>query len=92
MIASLSVDFGYILGRDPKPFPPAIKVSKEMIEALGGVASPHYLRFKNLSFIAFSILRKNSNLIVNLVGLMVESGIEDIRLEPDKAVAKVGSD
>ena len=26
------IDFGYILGRDPKPLPPPMKLSKEMIE------------------------------------------------------------
>ncbi|TIA86759.1 hypothetical protein E3P99_03589, partial [Wallemia hederae] len=26
------VDFGYILGRDPKPFPPLLKISKEMVD------------------------------------------------------------
>lgn len=30
------VDFGYILGRDPKPFPPPMKLCKEMVEAMGG--------------------------------------------------------
>ncbi|CAK9810048.1 Phosphatidylinositol 3-kinase catalytic subunit type 3 [Anthophora quadrimaculata] len=30
------IDFGYILGRDPKPLPPPMKLSKEMVEAMGG--------------------------------------------------------
>lgn len=30
------VDFGFILGRDPKPFPPPMKLCKEMVEAMGG--------------------------------------------------------
>lgn len=29
------IDFGFILGRDPKPYPPPIKISKEMIDAMG---------------------------------------------------------
>ncbi|PVV02464.1 hypothetical protein BB560_003081, partial [Smittium megazygosporum] len=28
------VDYGYILGKDPKPFPPPIKLCKEMVEAM----------------------------------------------------------
>jgi len=28
------IDFGYILGRDPKPLPPPMKLSKEMIEGI----------------------------------------------------------
>ncbi|KAK0480262.1 atypical/PIKK/PI3K protein kinase [Armillaria novae-zelandiae] len=73
------VDFGYILGRDPKPFPPAVKVCKEMVDGMGGAQSPHYARFKNFCFTAFSILRKNANLILNLVSLMVDANIPDIK-------------
>lgn len=29
------VDFGFILGRDPKPFPPPMKLCKEMVDAMG---------------------------------------------------------
>ncbi|MBW0485342.1 hypothetical protein O181_025057 [Austropuccinia psidii MF-1] len=83
------VDFGYILGRDPKPFPPSIKVCKEMVDGMGGDRSTHYGRFKRLCFTAFICLRKSAGLIINLVGLMVDGNIPDIKLEPDKAVMKV---
>ncbi|KAK4048993.1 Phosphatidylinositol (PI) 3-kinase [Microbotryomycetes sp. JL221] len=83
------VDFGYILGRDPKPYPPAVKVCKEMVDAMGGVHSQHYARFKSLCHTGFTSLRKNANLIINLVALMVDGNIPDIKLEPDKAVTKV---
>ncbi|KAF9000637.1 atypical/PIKK/PI3K protein kinase [Cyathus striatus] len=73
------VDFGYILGRDPKPFPPAVKVCKEMVDGMGGGQSPHYARFKNFCFTAFTILRKSANLILNLVALMVDANIPDIK-------------
>ncbi|QRV75171.1 atypical/PIKK/PI3K kinase [Ceratobasidium sp. AG-Ba] len=73
------VDFGYILGRDPKPFPPPVKVCKEMVDAMGGAGSAHYARFKNHCFTAFSILRKSANLILNLVALMVDANIPDIK-------------
>ncbi|KIJ52635.1 hypothetical protein M422DRAFT_243420 [Sphaerobolus stellatus SS14] len=73
------VDFGYILGRDPKPFPPPVKVCKEMVDAMGGPNSPHYARFKHFCFTAFTILRKSANLILNLVALMVDANIPDIK-------------
>ena len=82
-------DFGYILGRDPKPFAPMMKLCKEMVEGMGGAASPHYASFKQYCFTAYSTLRKSSNLILNLFALMVDANIPDIRLEPDKAVLKV---
>ncbi|KAF8322549.1 phosphatidylinositol 3-kinase [Clavulina sp. PMI_390] len=73
------VDFGYILGRDPKPFPPPVKVCKEMVDGMGGAQSAHYNRFKNFCFTAFTILRKRANLILNLVALMVDANIPDIK-------------
>lgn len=83
------VDFGYILGRDPKPFPPPVKICKEMVDAMGGPSSMYYMRFKKLCHTAFACLRKNANLFLNLVSLMVEADIPDIRAEPDKAVVKI---
>lgn len=73
------MDFGYILGRDPKPFPPPVKVSKEMVDGMGGPHSQHYARFQNYCFTAFTILRKSANLILNLVALMVDANIPDIK-------------
>lgn len=32
----IHIDFGFILGRDPKPLPPAFKLVKEMVDAMGG--------------------------------------------------------
>ncbi|KAK0669580.1 kinase-like domain-containing protein [Cercophora samala] len=82
-------DFGYILGRDPKPFAPAMKLSKEMVDCMGGSNSEYYRQFKQYCFLSYSALRKNSNLILNLFSLMVDANIPDIKLEPDKAVLKV---
>ncbi|KAJ1647047.1 Phosphatidylinositol (PI) 3-kinase [Coemansia asiatica] len=83
------VDYGYILGRDPKPFPPPMKLCKEMVEAMGGMDSLLYQRFKSHCFVAFSILRKSSNLILNLFSLMAHSNIPDIAVAPDQVVAMV---
>ena len=82
-------DFGFILGRDPKPFAPMMKLCKEMVEGMGGANSPHYLQFKQHCFTAYTTLRKSANLILNLFSLMVDANIPDIRVEPDKAVLKV---
>jgi phosphatidylinositol 3-kinase len=82
-------DFGFILGRDPKPFAPAMKLCKEMVDGMGGAASDQYQQFKQYCFTAYTTLRKSSNLILNLFSLMVDANIPDIKLEPDKAVLKV---
>lgn len=82
-------DFGFILGRDPKPFAPAMKLCKEMVDGMGGASSEQYRQFKQYCFTAYTTLRKSSNLILNLFSLMVDANIPDIKLEPDKVVLKV---
>ena len=84
-------DFGYILGRDPKPFPTQMKLSREMVDGMGGTSSPYYSQFKSFCFTAYTTLRKSANLILNLFSLMVDANIPDILFEPDKAVLKVSS-
>ena len=83
------IDFGFILGRDPKPLPPPMKLSKEMIDGFGGEKSEHYQEFKKECYTAFLSLRRYANLILNLFSLMVDASVPDIALEPDKTVKKV---
>ncbi|XP_013174011.1 PREDICTED: phosphatidylinositol 3-kinase catalytic subunit type 3 [Papilio xuthus] len=87
--ALFHIDFGYILGRDPKPLPPPMKLSREMVEAMGGVHADHYHEFRKLCYTAFLHLRRHANLMLNLFSLMVDASVPDIALEPDKAVKKV---
>lgn len=85
----IHVDFGYILGRDPKLFPPPMKLNKEMVEAMGGTGSPEYQKFREHCYNAFLILRRSANIILSLFSLMLDTGVPDIALEPDKTVQKV---
>uniref|UniRef100_A0A0K0F8D6 Phosphatidylinositol 3-kinase catalytic subunit type 3 n=1 Tax=Strongyloides venezuelensis TaxID=75913 RepID=A0A0K0F8D6_STRVS len=83
------VDFGYILGRDPKPFPPPMKLNSDIMNALGVENSDRRKMFVTYCYSAFCILRRNANLILNLFQLMLDAGIPDIAVEKDKAVEKV---
>ncbi|XP_017040720.1 phosphatidylinositol 3-kinase catalytic subunit type 3 [Drosophila ficusphila] len=83
------IDFGYILGRDPKPMPPPMKLSKEMVEAMGGISSEHHHEFRKQCYTAYLHLRRHANVMLNLFSLMVDATVPDIALEPDKAVKKV---
>jgi hypothetical protein len=65
------IDFGFIMGRDPKPFPPPMKLCREMVEAMGGAESEHYVQFRTYCCEAYNILRKSANLILSLFHLMV---------------------
>lgn len=83
------IDFGYILGRDPKLMPPPMKLSKEMVDAMGGDSSVHFHEFRKQCYTAFLHLRRHANVMLNLFSLMVDASVPDIALEPDKAVKTV---
>lgn len=83
------IDFGYILGNDPKPFPPPMKLCKEMIEAMGGQGSDYYKQFRMYACEAYNILRKRADLILSLFHLMAGASIEAIRADPEKAILKL---
>lgn len=69
------IDFGYILGRDPKPMPPPMKLSKEMVEAMGGISSDHHIEFRKQCYTAFLHLRRHANVMLNLFSLMVDASV-----------------
>ncbi|KAG2387755.1 hypothetical protein C9374_001349 [Naegleria lovaniensis] len=87
------IDFGFILGRDPKPFPPPMKLCKEMVEGMGGSKSEGYIKFKELCVTAYNILRKSAHLILNMFILMVDANIRDIEhgaaADPIRNIMKV---
>eukprot|EP00201_Polytomella_parva_P010936 CAMPEP_0175050788 /NCGR_PEP_ID=MMETSP0052_2-20121109/7445_1 /TAXON_ID=51329 ORGANISM="Polytomella parva, Strain SAG 63-3" /NCGR_SAMPLE_ID=MMETSP0052_2 /ASSEMBLY_ACC=CAM_ASM_000194 /LENGTH=273 /DNA_ID=CAMNT_0016315013 /DNA_START=106 /DNA_END=927 /DNA_ORIENTATION=- len=83
------IDFAYILGRDPKPFPPPMKLCREMVEAMGGADSMYYVQFRTFACEAYNILRKNADLILSLFHLMAGASIEAIRADPEKAALKL---
>ena len=69
------IDFGYILGKDPKPSPPLMKLNPEMVDCMGPKG---YEEFKNKCINAFWALRENARLIVNMLYLMIDSGIPEL--------------
>ena len=72
------IDFGFILGRDPKPAPPPIKLCQEMVDAMGGKNSPNFEIFKQKCVNAYWVLRDNARVIVNMFYLMIDSGIPEL--------------
>ncbi|KAG8348223.1 phosphatidylinositol 3-kinase [Trypanosoma vivax] len=74
----LHIDFGYILGNDPKPFPPPMKIIKEMVEALGGPQSDGYMEFKSYCCSSYNIIRERAPLILSMLLLMVDASIPQI--------------
>jgi phosphatidylinositol 3-kinase len=80
------IDFEYILGNDPKPFAPPMKLCEQMVVAMGGRASKvnalqqtvvdchvlvqEYIKFQRLACRAFLILRQHSAIVVNMFDLV----------------------
>ncbi len=54
------IDFGYILGKDPKIMSPEIRLTPEIIDAMGGIHSKYYLKFKDYANRAFKCIRRHS--------------------------------
>eukprot|EP00300_Choanocystis_sp_HF-7_P019320 c20302_g1_i2.p1 GENE.c20302_g1_i2~~c20302_g1_i2.p1 ORF type:complete len:477 (+),score=127.91 c20302_g1_i2:175-1605(+) len=77
------IDFGFLFGRDPKPLPPAMKIRSEMVAVMGPEG---YNQFKALCCTAFSKLRHSANLIVNLVQLVRDAGLQDMK-NPEKVIS-----
>ena len=71
------IDFGYMMGRDPKISPPSIKISKEMVDCLGEFMDD----YKRYCIEAYNLLRKPNcvTLILNLFELMADSDLPDLR-------------
>lgn len=88
------IDFGFIFGRDPKPLPPAFRLTREMVDGMGGLDSAEYrVEFRSLACQAFNLLRKSAGLVLNLLHLMSDAGIEDLSNNPaadaEGVIAKV---
>lgn len=60
----LHIDFGYIFGHDPKPFVPAMKLTSEMVTALGGPQSKEFHDFKTACCGAYNVLRRHAALLL----------------------------
>ncbi|VEL13493.1 unnamed protein product [Protopolystoma xenopodis] len=52
------IDFGFILGNDPKPLAPEVRLTKAMLEGMGGPGTKQFNAFWSTSFTAFLILRR----------------------------------
>lgn len=68
----LHIDFSFVFGDDPKPFPPPIKITREMVRGFeaadeNGEGNEKWNEFKGLCFTALTLLRRKSALILSLI-------------------------
>jgi len=62
-----NIDFGYVLGLDPKILSPKFRLTTEMIDAMGGENSKYFHQFKQYCTVAFNCLRKHVDLFYILI-------------------------
>uniref|UniRef100_A0A7S2G6Z9 Phosphatidylinositol 3-kinase n=1 Tax=Octactis speculum TaxID=3111310 RepID=A0A7S2G6Z9_9STRA len=80
----LHIDFGFILGDDPKKkffTPPPFRITRSMIDAMGGQDSEYFTEFCKHAIGAFLELRKHAYLIMSLLRLMKDAGIDALQTE-----------
>jgi hypothetical protein len=74
-----NIDYGYILGRDPKPIVSHIRITPDMIDALGGISSVHYQEFDKWCGIAYNCIRRHINLFYNMLLMLDDITRDDIK-------------
>ena len=72
------IDFGYILGREPYFSFIPFKISKDMVDYMGGKDSENYKKFTQKCVNVYLELRENARSIINMFYLMVDSGIKEL--------------
>ena len=61
------IDFGYILGKEPKLFSPEIRITPEMIDAMGGQQSKYYSDFKILCQKSYTCIRRHAPILYTIL-------------------------
>lgn len=77
------IDFGFIMGYDPKLITPEIRLTCEMVDAMGGKNSKYYNLFKDLCTSSFLCLRKYINLFK-----LILSGLSDQDIPIDNKLTR----
>lgn len=77
------IDFGFIFGKEPPKkgaFASKFRISKEMIEPLKNLkdGDRDYQLFVEKFIESFKLLRNKMNYILNLMYLMIDSGLRDL--------------
>lgn len=75
------IDYSFILGSDPKMLEPHMRITEDMIDALGGLESSDYKHFKDLCFRAYNCLRRHYNIFTQLLLLLPNQSPTHIKRE-----------
>lgn len=69
------IDYSFFMGFDPKPLAPYMRITQDIVDALGGVESQDYMQFKEYCSKAYNCLRNYTNLFACMLRLITEDGL-----------------
>ena len=69
------IDYGYILGHDTKPLTPAMRITQDIVDVMGGENSKDFQTFRNYCTQIYNCLRKYTSIFMSMLLLMTEDGL-----------------
>lgn len=75
------IDYGYVLGDDPILSNPGIRITPEIIDAIGGLSSKDYQKFTELCSRIYNCLRRNIDIFINMLSIL--PNISDLNKTPE---------
>lgn len=70
------IDFGFILGDDPKFSSTTMRISSDMVDAIGGKNGKDYLLFKEKCSDIFNYLRRYIGITITMLDTLIDSGVK----------------
>jgi phosphatidylinositol 3-kinase len=65
------IDYGFILGKDPRPMKSLhMRITEGMVDAIGGYHSDEYVEFQELCYDIYDVLRRHVNTFVCMLSLL----------------------
>lgn len=69
------IDYGFILGFDPRPMSPHMRITQGIVDAMGGVNSEDFILFKTYCIRIFNCLRRHTHLFMTMLSILTEDGL-----------------
>lgn len=69
------IDYGFILGNDPRPLKPSMRITQDIVDTMGGESSSHFSLFKKYCTQIYNCLRKYTWLFMSMLLLITEDGL-----------------
>ena len=84
------IDFAYILGMDPKPWPSPMRLNQFIISGMGSLDSQQFSLFCRYIYSAFLELQKSSQLLINAFEVFADGMWgSSLPMEKFEAIAKL---